>query len=200
MLGFPDAFLRDHAARLRERLIYWLRRLAPARVRTFDPWTQYEIHPDHIEVGRMACEAAAFSCFPLLHPEHLAEGLEPRQPNEVWLMTPQEHRPNRVVDIAATLQVKIDSLLCHASQLEMLADWFVPGADPANLTAAELKGLRSGAAGYLETMARAEAGFAKGVQLGEAFYALRVGPGHFDNYRDMVTESLGVPPPDAEVF
>src|SRR5262245_44471347 len=137
VLGYPDGRLREHGEAMKERLVYWFRKLRVDRVITFDPWKMYEIHPDHITAGRMASEAAAFSCFPLLYPEHLAEGLPPTQPRELWYMMPTEHRPNRVVDIGATFEKKLESLLCHSSQIEMLADWFVKGADPTRLTPAE---------------------------------------------------------------
>lgn len=192
-LGFPDGDLRAHGDALYERLVYWLRKLRADRVVTFDPWKRYEIHPDHIEAGRRASEAAVFACFPNLFPAHQAEGLEAWQPSEVWYMTPTEHRPNRIVDIAATLPKKVEALLCHESQVEMLADWFVAGADPRNLTEAERGQLRDGATRYLTTMAEEAARLAPGkVSLAEAFYALATGPGHFDNYKEMMQETLGV--------
>lgn len=200
LLGYPDGGLREHAQALKERLVYWFRKLRVDRVVTFDPWKKYEIHPDHIAVGRMAAEAAAFSCFPLLHGGHLAEGHAASQPKDLWFMMPVEHRPNRVVDIASTFQKKVDSVLCHSSQIEMLAGWFVPGADPTCLTDAERAALRDGAAGFLEMMARAAAGLVKGVELAEAFYAVDLGPGHFDNYRQMFQETLGLPAPEPEII
>lgn len=147
----------------------------------------------------MAAEAAAFSCFPLLHPEHLEEGFDPVQPREVWFMMPTEHRPNRVVDIQSTFAKKVASVLCHGSQVEMLANWFVPGADPAALTAEQLAMLQEGARGFLEGMARGAAMIGKGVELAEAFYALPVGPGHFDNYQEMFREAAGAPPDAPEM-
>jgi LmbE family N-acetylglucosaminyl deacetylase len=200
ILGFPDGGLREHAAALKERLVRCFRELRVDRVVTFDPWKHYEIHPDHITAGLMASEAAAFSCFPRLYPEHLGEGVHPHQPREVWFMMPTEHRPNRVVDVSTTFDRKVESLLCHSSQVEMLADWFVKGADPTNLTPEQRAALREGARGYLETMARGMATLAKGLTLAEAFYALRVGPGHFDNYQDMFMETAGVPPGPPEVI
>ena len=199
MLGFPDGFLRDHVASLRERLVYHLRRLRADRVITFDPWKRYEIHPDHIAAGTMASEAAVFSCFPLLHPEHLDEGLEAVQPKEVWYMGPLEHKPNRVIDITATLPKKIDATLCHGSQIEMLADWFVKGADPRALTDEQRKKLRGGTADFLEMMGRGTAmGLGAKVEVAECFYALPVGPGHFDNYQQMAMELLGAPPEEPQ--
>src|SRR5262249_57963513 len=95
LLGLPDGFVRENAQVLKERLVYHFRKLAIDRVVTFDPWKRYEIHPDHIEVGRMATEAACFACFPLLYPAQIDEGLPARQPSEVWYMGPTEHKPNR---------------------------------------------------------------------------------------------------------
>lgn len=197
MLGFPDGFLRDHAAALRERLIYHFRNLRLNRVLTFDPFKRYEIHPDHITVGRMASEAAVFSCFPLLHPEHIEEGLSPVQPEEVWYMGPLEHKPNRLIDIAATLDKKVTATLCHDSQIELLANWFVAGADPANLSDEHRVQLHEGARGFLDMMGRGM-GFASAgkIEIAEAFYALKTGPGHFDNQQQMMMEMMGAPPED----
>lgn len=187
LLGFPDGFLREQYKELRERLIYHLRRLRADRVVTFDPYKRYEIHPDHLTVGLMASEAAAFSCFPLLHPEHLAEGCDAVQPKEVWYMGPIERPANRVIDIGQTLDKKVAALLSHGSQLELLADWFVPGADPSALTPEQISRLRAGAAQYLEQMGRNNAKPHEGkVEIAECFYALRVGPGHFDQHRKAV--------------
>lgn len=199
LLGLPDGSVRENSAVLKERLVYWIRKLRVDRVLTFDPWKHYEIHPDHIAVGRMAAEAACFSCFPLLYPEHAAEGLAPSQPSEVWFMMPTEHRPNRVVDIRETFDAKVRSLLCHSSQIEMLADWFVPGADPTNLTDEQRSMLEGGARTFLEGMARSLAALAPPVELAEAFFAQRVGPGHFQNYQEMFMEMAGAPPSPAEV-
>jgi LmbE family N-acetylglucosaminyl deacetylase len=191
LLGYPDGSLRAHSDAVYERLVYWLRKLRADRVVTFDPWKKYEIHPDHIEVGKRASEAAVFSCFPNLFHNHAIEGLEAVQPREVWYMGPTEHRPNRVVDIEATLETKINALLCHQSQVEMLANWFVPGADPRNLTEPQKELLREGAANFLKNMAEFGARFSGKIRYGEAFYVLRCGPGHFDNYDVMFREALG---------
>ena len=199
VLGLPDGFVRESAATLKERLVYHFRKLKIDRVVTFDPWKPYEVHPDHIEVGRMASEAACFSCFPLLYPHHLDEGLAPVQPCEVWYMGPTVHRPNRVIDIRATFDDKVRSLLCHSSQIEMLASWFVPGADPTNLTAEQRAMLEGGARTFLEGMARGVAMLAPETEMAEAFFMQRVGPGHFENYQEMFMEMAGAPIPPPEI-
>jgi LmbE family N-acetylglucosaminyl deacetylase len=200
LLRLPDGGVREHSATLRERLIHTIRAVRPHRVITFDPWKKYEVHPDHIEVGRMASEAAVFACFPLLHPEHQAEGLAPHKPDEVWYVMPTEERPNRVVDIRSSFDKKVASLLCHSSQIELLAGWFVPGADPRNLTEKERAALNEGARSFLEMMARGTAQLAPKVELAEAFLVQKCGPGHFDNYQSMFQRIVsGAPePPEVE--
>ena len=173
------------------------RRLRPDRVITFDPWKRYEVHPDHVTAGRMACEAAVFSCFPLLHPGHLDGDCDAHQPREVWFMGPLDHKPNRVVDITNTLEKKVEATLRHGSQLEMLADWFVKGADPRRLTDADRAQLHAGTTSFLDGMGRGVAlGLGGKVEIAEAFYALKTGPGHFDNQQTMIMEMLGMPPED----
>ncbi|UCE13814.1 MAG: PIG-L family deacetylase [Candidatus Heimdallarchaeota archaeon] len=200
-LDFPDGFVRNHIDELKERLVYWIRKLKPNRILTFDPWKSYQIHPDHIEVGRMASEAAAFSCFPMLYPEHLKEGLEPHQPAELWYMVPMQHKPNRLVDITQTFDRKMKAILCHQSQVEMMADLFVEGADPANLSEEEKSQLRDGADTMLRMLSQALANLSEGkIELAEAFYAIKLGPGMFDNYQELIQELIGIESDSIEIL
>jgi LmbE family N-acetylglucosaminyl deacetylase len=186
---YPDGFLSLHAQELKEKLTYWIRKLRADRILTLDPWRTYEVHPDHVEAGRMASEAAVFSCFPLFFPEHIKEGLEPHQPKEVWYMVPTQQLPNRVVDIAETFEQKVRSVLCHESQVQMLADWFVPGADPKHLTAAHKEQLAAGVRDLLRMMSGA-LGSKYNLELAEAFYAVKCGPGHFDIIQQILSETI----------
>ncbi|MHA2226904.1 MAG: PIG-L deacetylase family protein [Candidatus Hodarchaeales archaeon] len=191
-LEYNDGFLREHMIELKERLVYWFRKLKPNRIITFDPWKKYEVNPDHIEIGRVASEAAVYSCFPLMYPQHLQEGLEPHQPDEVWYMIPMEHKPNRLVDISDNLERKLEAVLCHQSQVEMLADWFVSGADPANLTDDDKKQIREGLDTFLRMLSQGQAALSEGkVEFAEAFYAIKIGHGRFDNHWEMMQEMLG---------
>ncbi|MFX0015463.1 MAG: PIG-L deacetylase family protein [Promethearchaeota archaeon] len=200
-LDFPDGFLRDHVNELKERMIYWIRKLKPDRVITFDPWKKYQIHPDHIEMGRITSEAAAFSCFPMMYPEHIKMGVTPYQPKELWYMAPIEHRPNRLVDITTTIDTKINAIFCHQSQVEMMADLFVQGADPANLTNEEKAQLRDGADTMLRMASQALANLSEGdVELAEVFYAIKLGPGMFDNYQEMIQEMIGIESDSLEII
>jgi len=200
-LNCPDGFVRDHLEELKERLVYWFRKLKAELVITFDPWKMYEIHPDHIEVGRMASEAACFACFPLLYPNHMKEGLEPHQPAEVWYMSPFEHKANRLVNISTTMRKKIEAVLCHQSQVEMLADMFIPSADPRSLSSEDKSQLKEATENFLLMIAQGMGSLPNGkVELAEAFYAIKVGPGHFDNYQEMLQEAIGIPIDELEII
>jgi len=186
---FPDGSLRRHSEALEEKLAFWVRKLRADRIVTLDPWMSYEIHPDHITVGRVASEVAVFTCFPLYFPDQIDAGLDAHQPQEVWYMLPTERAPNRIVDIGATFEKKVQSILCHQSQVEMLADWFLPDADPLNLTAGEKEELASGVHNLIRTMA---SGIGKryDIALAEAFHAVRCGPGHLDVVGEITTQML----------
>jgi len=110
ILDYPDAGFIN-GPELREKLVFFVRKLKADRVVTFDPWVSYEVHPDHVIVGRMAAEAAAFAAFPLLYPEQRKKGVEPYACSEVWFMGLLGHKPNYFVDITSTLEKKIDAAL-----------------------------------------------------------------------------------------
>lgn len=187
---YPDGFLENHREELREKLAFWIRKLEADRIVTLDPWLNYEIHPDHLTVGRIASEVATFTCFPLYFPEQIEKGLQPHQPREVWYMVPTQRAPNRIVDITATFDKKVRSLLCHESQMQMLADWFLPDADPRNLKAEQREQLSAAVENTLRGMATA-LGQRYQIPLAEAFYAIGCGPGHLDIMREGAAELLG---------
>jgi LmbE family N-acetylglucosaminyl deacetylase len=195
---FPDGSLSDHCEELKKELAFWVRKSRAERIVTFDPWLNYEINPDHIAVGRIASEVATFACFPLYFPEQIEAGLEPHQPREVWYMLPTERAPNRIVDIGSTFEKKIQSILCHQSQVEMLADWFLPDADSRNLSAEEQERLASGVRDLLRMMA-SEIGQRYEIDLAEAFHAVRCGPGHFDMVAEITTQMLERMSSEAEI-
>ncbi|MEX2704673.1 MAG: PIG-L deacetylase family protein [Candidatus Freyrarchaeum guaymaensis] len=192
MLGYPDAGFMN-GPELRERLVYYVRRLRADRVVTFDPWVSYEVHPDHVMVGRMAAEAAAFSAFPLLYSEQFNEGVEPYACSEVWFMGLLGHAPNCFVDITQTLEKKARAALKFEATLTLLARLFAPDIDPANVTPDQLETLSKHADTLLRFMA-STIGEKVNLKAAEAFYVQRTLPGHFDNFQQLMMEMLGNPP------
>jgi len=192
MLGYPDGgFIPGQE--LREKLVYYVRKLKADRVVTFDPWVAYEVHPDHVIVGRMASEAGAFAAFPLLYSEQIKEGIKPYSCSEVWFMGILGHPPNCFVDISSTLEKKVKAALKFEATLTLLARLFAPNIDPANVSAEDLKKLSKYADRLLRSVASAM-GQNVNLKTAEAFYVQKTLPGHFDNFQQMMMEMLGKPP------
>jgi LmbE family N-acetylglucosaminyl deacetylase len=118
-LGYEDGALQV-TRQLRRDIARVIRQVKPDRVVTLSPertWTgsvKFN-HPDHLAAGT-ATMAAVYpdARNPFAYPELLAEELEPHIVNEVWLAFAPT--VNTVVDISATIDVKIDALTKHASQ------------------------------------------------------------------------------------
>jgi len=126
-LGYKDGTLQP-TLEVRRDLTRLVREIKPDRVLAQDPTTvffrdTYVNHPDH----RAAGEAAIYAVFPSapsrpIFPELLDEGYEPHEVKELYLaLTPE---PTVFVDITAQMDRKIESLLCHQSQVgEEVSDW-----------------------------------------------------------------------------
>ena len=202
ILDYPDAGFIN-SSELREKLIYYVRYFKADRVITFDPWVAYEVHPDHLIVGRMAAEAGAFAGFPLLHPEQFKKGIEPYSCSEVWFMGLLGHPPNCFVDISATLETKVEAALRFEATIELLANLFAADIDsdidPANVSPKELKSLSKYAKRLLKSFATS---FGSKVNLNaaEAFFIQKVLPGHFDNFQQTIREMLGNPPEPPKIY
>jgi LmbE family N-acetylglucosaminyl deacetylase len=119
-LGYEDGRLSETPLNeLRERCMRAIRRHRPDVLFTWDPWAPYEEHQDHRSVGMAATEAAAFSHFPLYHPEHRGEGLSPHYVGERYFFAKSPRDTTKVVDISAYIERKIDALCEHVCQMEM---------------------------------------------------------------------------------
>ncbi len=198
ILDYPDAGFID-GPELREKLVYFVRKLKADRVVTFDPWVAYEVHPDHLVVGRMAAEAAAFAAFPLLYTDQFKNGLEPYECSEVWFMGLLGHKPNYFVDISSILEKKITAALKFEATLELLANLFAPKIDPANVSPDELKKLTKYATRLFRSMAIA-IGQKVDLKAAEAFFVQKTLPGHFDNFQQLTSEMLGNPPENPKIY
>ncbi len=126
-LGYRDGILQP-TLDLRRDLTRLIRELRPDRVVCQDPTTvfvndSYINHPDH----RAAGEAAVYAVFPSaetrpVFPELLLEGLEPHHVTELYMNLTL--LPDTYIDIAETMELKIEALMCHASQVQPeVADW-----------------------------------------------------------------------------
>ena len=76
----------------------------------------YLNHPDHRSAGQVALEAI----FPaarnrMYHPELLDEGLMPHAVHEIYLVGALQ--PDRWVDITEMMDLKVQAIRSHASQL-----------------------------------------------------------------------------------
>jgi LmbE family N-acetylglucosaminyl deacetylase len=139
-MGYPDGYL-EHTLALRRDLARVIRTYRPEVVICFDPTNRflsdnYVNHPDH----RASGDATIDAVFPtardrLTFPELLADGLEPHKVAQLWLGA--SGQPNTSIDIADTLELKINALRAHPSQLgedvvefaSQLARWSAEGQD-----------------------------------------------------------------------
>lgn len=131
-LGYHDGFLQP-TLELRKELVRLIRQYKPDAVvcgdpSAFFPVEDYINHPDH----RAAAQAALDAVFPaaemtLLYPDLAAEGLVGHKVNYVFVTFSE--RVNHFVDITDTVDMKIEALQKHVSQLgewnpaDMIRQW-----------------------------------------------------------------------------
>jgi LmbE family N-acetylglucosaminyl deacetylase len=131
-LHYPDGELEPSLA-LRREVTRHIRRWKPDAVVIGDPQAVfsgngYINHPDH----RAAAQAGLYAAFPssgsrLIFPEILLEGLEPHDVKRVYIHGAETS--DTWVDISASIDVKIEALREHVSQLrdwdpeKMMRDW-----------------------------------------------------------------------------
>jgi LmbE family N-acetylglucosaminyl deacetylase len=98
-----------------EQIMRVIRQHRPDIIITHDPWRPYNIHPAHRMVGWAATEAAYLADAPWYFPQHVAEGLAPYKPRDVYLFG--AHEPNYWVDVTETIDLKVEALRQHKTQL-----------------------------------------------------------------------------------
>ncbi len=127
-LHLPDGELESTVA-IRKELTKIIRTHKPEAVVTGDPQAVfygngYINHPDH----RAAAQLATYAVFPssgsrLVFADLLSEGYEPHNVKRLYLHGPE--KPDTWVDISQEIEIKIEALKEHKSQLK---DW-----DPAKM-------------------------------------------------------------------
>ncbi len=172
ILGYEDGFLDNIShLELREKYIYYIRKLKPNLVMTFDPWNPYEPHSDHRKTAFAAFESCYFAHYPLFHPD---QNLPKHFVAELWLFrTPT---PNKWIPLEnKDFRLKIKALLKHASQMNMLKeevfDQLRASIDISKIEQVDTQTLIEI---FIRRMAE-EAGKASGYKLAEAFHVLKLG-------------------------
>lgn len=89
-----------------------IRRTRPDVVLGHDPWKRYRVHPDHRHAGWLTIEGI----FAARDPHFFAaQGLDPHRPDALLLF--EAEAVDHAEGVTATVDAKVDALLCHASQL-----------------------------------------------------------------------------------
>jgi LmbE family N-acetylglucosaminyl deacetylase len=119
-LRFPDGMI-EPTLELRKAIAGCIRRFKPDVVISQNPTRElgmgvFAQHPDHLAVG----ESTLAAIYPtardrLTFPELLEEGLEPHAVKEIWVSG--TGAPDFTVDITSTIELKVQALKAHASQI-----------------------------------------------------------------------------------
>ncbi|HUY00209.1 MAG TPA: PIG-L family deacetylase, partial [Candidatus Deferrimicrobium sp.] len=170
-LGYEDGFLdRTTLLELREKYIYYIRKLKPRIVMTFDPWNPYESHSDHRKTALAAFESCYFCHYPLFHKE---QNLSKHFVAEVWLY--RSPSPNTWVPLKS-LRPKVKAILKHASQVEMLKEEVFGQLQAANVDTSLLEQMDNKTLIdlFIRRMAE-EAGKNSNYKFAETFKVLKLG-------------------------
>jgi LmbE family N-acetylglucosaminyl deacetylase len=144
----PDGMLENTMA-LRKRLVRELRRFKPEAVITVDPtvvWVSdtYINHPDHRAAGGAALDAIFPAAGqPNLFEELAEEGLTAHKVRKVYVRHFGTGKSNASVDITETIDLKLNALKKHISQMgewdpePMIREWAASAAEENEMQYAE---------------------------------------------------------------
>ncbi len=149
VLGIKQVFdlnYRNHAmddvsrVEMRARLIFLIRLLKIDTIFSYDPWGHYEENPDHYITAsciEAACwMAAGHNDFP----EHMAAGLKPHAVSEKYYYARGPQLVNRVVDITAQMDQKLDAICANRTMLGNMVQEFRDELAARKLKLPELEG------------------------------------------------------------
>ncbi len=117
---YPDGEL-DESSEFRERIVKNIRKYQPEVVLCTDPIRQsFYIHRDHRVTGQVVLDAVyPYSRDRLYYPHHEEEGILTHKVKDVLFWGSEN--PNEVIDITQYIDIKIDALKQHASQLSNMS-------------------------------------------------------------------------------
>ncbi|NJP07972.1 MAG: PIG-L family deacetylase [Chloroflexaceae bacterium] len=114
-LRYNDGELEPTPA-LRLELALYVRHFKPHAVYTHDPWRRYMLHPDHRAVGFAVIEGLVSARDHLYLPGLEQIGYPVWRPEYLYLWSADD--PDYTEDIGATLELKLEALAQHHSQIE----------------------------------------------------------------------------------
>jgi LmbE family N-acetylglucosaminyl deacetylase len=123
-LGYPTDTLGDVSElELRERVIRLIREHRPYALLTFDPYSMFaEDNQDHVRLAQAVDEAFWTAQFDKHHPDQIAAGMEPHGVFERWYVGRRVVEVTDVVDIAATLDRKVEAVCAHETPMRNFAN------------------------------------------------------------------------------
>jgi len=181
LLSHPDHELdRLPSGKLREQFCRLIRQHKPDAIIAQDPFSLTESHPDHRIVAWAISDAVHYAYLPLIHPEHLAMGLEPHFVNEKYFFTESSTASNLIIDISDTIEQKITALLEHKSQISFLVEGAIRQTRSSGIDLEKMLGDTGNSpeslfAWFIKNTS-AEVGKRKGYKYGEAFRFERYSP------------------------
>ena len=128
VLGVKEiVFLRRNDGELepnlasRAEIAMLIRHFQPSTVITHDPWRLYQIHPDHRATGLTVLDSIVAARDHLFFPEFMAIGLQAHVTSQILLFSTDN--PDFFVDVADTIELKLQALAKHKSQVGRISDW-----------------------------------------------------------------------------
>lgn len=116
-LGYRNHMMDNYSMQdIRGRLIFLFRLLKVDTIITYDPWGHYEENPDHYITAQAVESARWMAGGGRDYPEHLEAGIQPYSVTERYYFARGPQLVNRIVDISATIEKKIDANLVNVSQ------------------------------------------------------------------------------------
>ena len=180
-LDVPTDVLGDVSrVALREKIIRLVRTHQPYALVSVDPHSGTgEDNLDHLVVGQASAEAVWTSQFDKHHPEHFEEGLSVHGVVEQWYYGRPPGEITDIVDISATLTLKVDAALAHETPLRNIVEQLRLQARTAGYRVQALESARAGDLEPLVSGLISEGAIALGEQHGvgaaEPFRVVRYG-------------------------